>query len=120
MDETVRDQVSGDESIMALFSRVVADAESLARAEVELQKAKVFARVGEAQNGVIFLLAAAVTGLMAFIALVVGALMILSRLLGPGWATVIVVGLLLLVTGVLGWLAIRHFKLLFGASRNLP
>lgn len=120
MDDPVRNEPVGDESIATLLSRVLADAEHVARAEIELQKAKVVARIDEARNGVFLLLASVATGSVALTALVVGVLMVLTPLIGPGGATAIVVGTLVLVSALLGWLAMRHFKLLFGASEELP
>ncbi len=118
MDNAARDTAGDDESIAALFSRVLSDAENLARAEIELQKAKVVARIDDARNGVLLLLASVATGSVALTALVVGVLMVLSRIVGPGWATAIVVGTLLVLSALMGWLAMRHFKLLFGASED--
>ena len=119
MDDLARDEPEGDESIPALLSRVLSDAENLARAEIELQKAKVVARIDDARNGILLLLASVATGSVALTALVVGVLMVLTPLIGPGGATAIVVGTLVLVSALLGWLAMRHFKLLFGASEEV-
>ncbi len=120
VDDRVRDEPGDDDSIATLFSRALADAENLARAEIELQKAKVVARIDQTRNGILLLLASVATGSVALTALVVGVLMVLTPLVGPTWATVIVVGTLVLVSGLLGWLAMRHFKLLFGTSEELP
>ena len=120
MDDVAREETGDDDSIASLFARVLADAEHLARAEIELQKAKVVARIDEARNGVLLLLAAVATGSVAITALVVGVLMVLAPLVGPGWATAIVVGTLVLLSVLMGWLAMRHFKLLFGSTEELP
>lgn len=120
MDDGAREKPGDHESIPELFARVLADAEHLARAEIELQKAKVVARIDEARNGVLLLLAAVATASVALTALVVGVLMVLAPLVGPGWATAIVVGTLVLLSVLMGWLAMRHFKLLFGSTEELP
>ncbi|WP_404370507.1 phage holin family protein [Sphingomonas sp. MMS24-J45] len=118
MNDVERQGSAEEEGLGALFSRVIADAENLARAEIELQKAKIVARIDDARNGVLLLLASVATGSVALTALVVGVLMVLTPLVGPGLATAIVVGTLLLLSALLGWLAMRHFKLLFGASED--
>ena len=119
MDEATRADTAGDETIATLLSRVVADAEHVARAEIELQKAKVVAKIDEARKAILLLLAAISTGAVALTALVVGALMILTPLIGPGGATAIVVGTLVLLAVLLGWLAMQQFKLLFGSTDDL-
>ena len=120
MDDAARDTPGDDENIASLLSRALADAEHLARAEIELQKAEVVARIDEARNGVLLLLAAVATGSVAITALVVGVLMVLAPLVGPAGATAIVAGTLRLVSTLLGWLAMRQFKLLFGVSEEAP
>jgi hypothetical protein len=116
MTDSVRESPVADESIATLLSRVVADAEQVARSEIELQKAKIVIKIDEAKLGVGLLFASIATGSVALTALVVGALMVLTPLVGPLWATVIVVGVLLVAATVLGWLGLRQFKLVFGAS----
>ena len=102
-----------DDGIVSLLSRVVSDAEQVARAEIDLQKAKLFAKVAAAKAGVVMILVAAVLGLLALVALVVGVLMILAPLVGPIWATVIVVGLLVVLAGIFAMIAIGRFKAMF-------
>uniref|UniRef100_UPI0035CC14B9 phage holin family protein n=1 Tax=uncultured Sphingomonas sp. TaxID=158754 RepID=UPI0035CC14B9 len=117
MNDTIRES-SADESIATLLSRVVADAEQVARSEIELQKAKVLTRIDEAKSAVGLLMASIATGSVALTALVVGALMVLTPAVGPLWATVIVVGVLAALAGLLGWLGMRQFKLVFGAAEE--
>lgn len=111
------DFVTHDESIGDLLHRVVADAEQVARAEIAVQKARLSAKVSEGSSAAIYAVGALVAACMALTALTVGALLILQRLLGPGWATLIVVGTLSAVTALLGWLALGRFKLMFGAAK---
>lgn len=115
---TRRRRVADDDGIGALLTRVVADAQQVVRAEIDLQKARAAAKISAARNGAILLVAALMVGSLALIGLVVGALLILQRPLGPAWATVIVAGVLLAATGLLGWLGVRQFKLLFGAGKT--
>lgn len=107
-----------DESVGVLISRAVADVQHFARAEIELQKTRAVVKLGEAQSAATMLVGALVAGSMALTGLVVGALLILQRPLGPVWATVIVVGTLAIVAGLLGWLALNRFKAVFGAGGN--
>lgn len=101
---------STDDSVATLLSRAVSDVEEVARAEIDLRKAKLFAKVDAAKSGVVLVAAAAVFALLALIGLVVGVLMILTPLVGPIWATVIVVGVLLVIAAILGMMGVGHFK----------
>lgn len=105
----------GGESIGELLSRVVADAEQVARAEIDLQKARIAAKIGEARNAIVLSLAAMMLGSLMLTALVVGALLTLSRAVGPLWSTVIVAGVLAAAAGLCGWFALQMFRSLFGA-----
>lgn len=99
-----------DDGIGTLLSRAVAEAQDVARAEIALQKARLSVKVAEGRSAAIFLVGALVTGGMTLTALVVGSLLVLQRLLGPGWATLIVAGTLLAATGLLAWLGLRDIK----------
>ncbi len=109
-----------DESLATLFSRVVADAEQVARSEIALQKIKLVAKVDEAKVGVVLALVAVVLVSLALVALVVGALLTLAPLVGPLGATAIVLSVLILAAILCGWLAMRHFKAMFGTSKVTP
>lgn len=98
------------DGIVTLLRRAVADAQQLASAEVALYKSRAFAALAEAKQAIVFGLAAIICAHLASIALVVGFLLILQRALGAGWATVIVVGVLLLGGALSGWLAYGHVK----------
>lgn len=106
------------ESIGELLSRVVADARQVVIAEIDVHKAKLFAKVAEARSAAILLLASLVIGSLALTGLVVGALLSLSRFVGPVWATVIVVGSLSIGAALCGWLALRHFRALVGTPQG--
>lgn len=108
-----------DESVVTLLSRAVSEAQNVARAEIELQKLRLLARVGEAKSGAILAGGALIAGSLALVGLVVGMLLIVSAYLGPVWATVIVVGVLLVAGAVMGWLALRHFKTMFAPAADL-
>ncbi|MEG3175698.1 phage holin family protein [Sphingomonas sp. RB3P16] len=99
---------------MTLLARAVRDAEQVARSEIDLQKARLGAKVDAAKTGVGLLLGAALFGSLAAVALVVGTLLILTPLLGPLAATAIVAGVLLVLAVLLGLLGAQHFKRVFG------
>lgn len=90
-----------DESVPELVGRLVEDTRGLVSAEVELQKAKLSERVSAYKTAAIFFAAAGVLGLCALIALLVGLIMTLATLIGPGFATAVVVIVVLTVAGVL-------------------
>ena len=115
MTDIASHRVVADDSIATLLSRVVSDAQHVVHSEIDLQKAKLGAKVDEAKGGVVLQLGAAMLGLLGLIALVVGLLMILTPLLGPIAATAIVAGGLLALAALFGFLATRHFKRVFGS-----
>ncbi|MGL4301110.1 MAG: phage holin family protein [Sphingomonas sp.] len=106
------------ESLAALLSRVVGDAEQVARAEIELQKAKIVAKIDDARNAILLLVAAIAIGSVALTAFVVGALLVLAQIIGPLGATGAVVGALVVLSALLGWFSMRQFKRLFGATEE--
>lgn len=99
-----------DESLPELLGRLVDDTRGLVSAEVELQKAKLSERIAAYKNAAIFFAAAGMLGLCALIALFVGLIMTLATLIGPGFATLVVVLAVLTVAGVLGMLGVAKLK----------
>lgn len=94
--------------ISELAGRTIADLKTYARAEIALVKGQVAARAAGAKGAAIFLVAALLLAIGAVGALLVGLIMTLATLVGPGWATLIVVGLTLVVAGLLAWLGIKR------------
>lgn len=90
-----------DAGISTLVHRAVEDARELARAEVALVKARAGERATAYKNAAIFFGAAGVLALAALVALLVGLILALATLVGPGWATLVVVGVTLLIAAVL-------------------
>ena len=90
--------------IPGLVSQLVDDAKDVARAEIAVYKAKAAERADAYKGAAIFFAAAGVLALEAFGALLVGLIMTLATLVGPGWATLIVVGTVLVIAGVLAWI----------------
>lgn len=89
------------ETLPHLLAQLTSDARELAQAEVALVKAKVGEATGRYRNAAIFFGAAAVIALAAFGALLVGLILTLATVVGPGFATLIVIGGTLLIAGVL-------------------
>jgi len=87
--------------VSGLVSQLTDDAKEFARAEVALQKAKVGEAVGRYKNAVIFFAVAGVLALAGLIALLVGLIETLATKVGPGLATLIVVGIVFTTAGVL-------------------
>lgn len=96
------------ETLPHLVARLTSDARELAQAEIGLARAKVADTVARYRNGAIFFAAAGVLALAALIALLVGLIETLATLVGPGFATLIVVGAVLVLAGVLAMIGKRR------------
>lgn len=90
-----------DDNVATLMSRLVDDTRSLATAEIALYKARLGERTSAYKNAAIFFAAAGVLALAALIALLVGLILSIATLVGPGFATAIVVGVVFLIAGIL-------------------
>ena len=90
-----------DESIATLVTQLVDDARGLASAEVALVKARVGERASAYRNAAIFFVVAGVLALAGLIALLVGLILSLATLIGPGLATAAVVLGVFAIVGVL-------------------
>ncbi|OYY72149.1 phage holin family protein [Sphingomonas sp. 28-63-12] len=109
-DDWPKDEIEKDDSIAALFSRLVDDAERFVRAEVRLYRANLFNSLTEARSAIIMLLASLLLAQSAVIALLVGLVVILRRPLGAVGATAIVVVGALVIAALLGGLAIGKIR----------
>lgn len=105
-----------DESVGALLGRLVEDGKGYARAEIGYYKTLARAKLGEAKGGLIFGLVALVLAIAAVNALILGLLLSLATLVGPGWATLIVVAGFLVLAGILGLLAWKHIQRALGSK----
>jgi hypothetical protein len=94
-----------EDSITSLVSRLIDDGEQFVRAELKLYRARLFARLDEARNAILFGIGALVLAQSVVVAALVGLLLTMRRLVGPGWATLIVVGGGLLITAAMAWTA---------------
>lgn len=97
-------------SVGTLASQLVADARDYAQAEVGVAKAKALEKVARYKNAGVFFAAAGVLALAALIALLVGLILTLATLVGPGGATAIVVGATFALAGVLAMLGKGKLK----------
>jgi hypothetical protein len=97
-------------SIAALFSRLIDDAERFVRAEIRLYRAQFLSRVGEARTAILLGVVALLLAQSAVIATVLGLLLILRRPLGEIGATIIVVVISLGIAALLVRIAIAKVR----------
>lgn len=107
---------AAEESIGELIGRLVEDGKGFARAEIDYYRTLAATKAGEARAGMILGIAALVIALCSVTALLVGLILSLMPLVGPGFATLIVILVALALAGLLGWLAYRHMARLFGGG----
>ncbi|MEG3083628.1 phage holin family protein [Sphingomonas sp. PB2P12] len=101
MSEPLTFAASEDESIAAIVSRLASETRSLATAEVAVYKAKFGDTASAYKSAAMFFAVAGILALAALIALLVGAILTVATLVGPGWATAIVVVVVLAVAAIL-------------------
>ncbi len=99
--ETLKAVTPEPETLTSLVSQLVDDGRSVITAEIDLAKARATDKIGRYRSAAIFFGVAAVLGLSALIALLVGLIFALAPSTGPFAATLIVVGVVLIVAGVL-------------------
>ncbi|HEX4693373.1 phage holin family protein [Sphingomonas sp.] len=97
-----------DESIPTLVTRLIDEGEEFVRAELRLYRARVLSRVDEARNAIILAVIAFSLAQAVLVAALVGLLIVLRPLLGPGGATGVVIVLGLALAGLLGFMAWRQ------------
>jgi small-conductance mechanosensitive channel len=103
-------QLPEDDSIGTLFSRLIEDIERFIRAQMRLYRAQVANRVRQGRSAIVMGLAALLLAHAAMITLLFGLVLTLRRYVGPGWATVIVVGAVLLAAAILAKLAVSRIS----------
>ncbi len=97
----LREPVLEDRSIPHLVARLTSDAREVAQAEIALAKAKAGATIARYRTAAAYFAVAGVLALAALIALLVGLILALATLVGPGFATLIVIGVTLAIAAVL-------------------
>ena len=90
-----------DESLVSIVGRLATETKSFATAEVAVYKAKFGETASAYKSAAMFFAVAGVLALAALIALLVGAILTVATLVGPGWATAIVVVAVLAVAAIL-------------------
>ena len=98
-----------------LFGQLVDDGKGYARAEIGYYRAIVAAKLSDIGAALWMGVVALILAHAAIIALLVGLVLSLVPLIGPGWATAIVVVGVLGIAGLLGWLAWSHVKRVTGS-----
>ena len=93
-----------------LVGQLPGEVRDLAAAEIGLVKAQAIHKATEAGLGIAFLLGALFIATSAVTALLVGLILTLATLWGPGLATLVVVLGALAVAGLLAWLGMKHFS----------
>jgi hypothetical protein len=95
-----------------LAHQLTHDALALVHAEAVLARVRAAPQIAAAKIALGLIGAAAVLALLASIGLIVGLLMALATLVGPGFAGLIVAGTGLFVALLMGWLGIRQLSAL--------
>lgn len=95
-----------EDSIAALFARLIEDAEHFVRAELRLYRADLFRRLREARSAIILILIGFLFAQSAIIALLVGLIVILRPVLGAIGATASVVGGSVIVAAIMARIAL--------------
>lgn len=106
----VTEPVLEETSITSLVARLTGDAREMASAEIALAKAKFADTTQRYRTAATFFAVAAVLGLAALIALLVGLILTLATLIGPALATLIVVGTVLVIAAVLAMIGKSHLQ----------
>ncbi|MEG3173194.1 phage holin family protein [Sphingomonas sp. ZB1N12] len=101
MSEPLTFAAADDESLVSIVGRLATETKSLATAEVAVYKAKFGETATAYKSAAMFFAVAGVLALAALIALLVGAILTVATLVGPGWATAIVVVAVLAVAAIL-------------------
>lgn len=105
---------AGDEGLAVLLGRLIDDAKGLGQAELDYYRALAETKLDEARSSLWMGAAAASLMMAASIALVVGLVLTLSPLMGPGLATLLVVTLSFGGAWLLGTRAWRTIKRILG------
>lgn len=100
--------VDADPSVGTLVGRTIEDARALVTAEIALYKARLGERLTAYKGAITFFAIAGVLALCALIALLVGLILSLATLIGPGLATAAVVLTVLVVAGILAMIGKRR------------
>jgi len=112
--------MADEESIATLFRRLSADARDVASSEIALVKARVAERVVAFRLAAVLLVIALLLTLATLSALLVGLILTIAPSLGPGWATLIVIGGSIIVIALLSSVALARIKAAMRAPEARP
>ena len=96
--------VAAEPGLASIVTQLATDAREVASSEIAVVKARVGDVVGRYKSAAVFFVAAGTLGLAALIALLVGLILTLSPAVGPGFATLIVIGVVLALTIILAFI----------------
>lgn len=103
--DPVLEETVAEPSLSALMVQLTSDARDVARAEIGLQRAKLGELAGRYRAAAAYFAVAAVLALAALVALLVGLIMSIATLIGPGLATAAVTGITLAIAAALAFVA---------------
>ncbi len=104
---------AGEPSIGELLQQLVDNGRAYADAEIGYYRTLLRSKLRDARSMLWMGAVAMALALAASVALVVGLVLTLAPLVGPGLATLIVVVTFLAISGLMGWLAWTHVKRIF-------
>lgn len=104
------DHRNEDEGVGTLISRAIADGRDYANAELAYWRTLATDRLADAKSAAVLGVGALLLVNAAAIALIVGCILMLAPLVGPGLATLIVVLVAAAAAGLLGWAALKHVQ----------
>ncbi|HEX8483766.1 phage holin family protein [Sphingomonas sp.] len=94
--------------VAALVTQLIDDTREVVSAEIAVHKARIGERAAAYKGAAVFFAIAGVLALAALIAMLVGAILSLATLIGPGLATLAIVLGTLLIAGVLAMIGKRR------------
>ncbi|WP_294087847.1 phage holin family protein [Sphingomonas sp.] len=98
------------EGLAAMISRLAAEGNDYARAELRAYRAGMADRITAARTAAILFVGAIVLALATLVALLVGLILALATLIGAAGATAVVVLAMLLLAGLMGWIGVGRIK----------
>ena len=113
-ETTVTEPPLAEESLRGLFQRLVANAKELGQAEIARLKAMALRTAVESRYAVIIAASSLLLAQAAVIVMLNGILIILTRALGPGWATLIVTIGALILAGIMARVALELLRRAIG------
>jgi hypothetical protein len=113
VDEAQPDQQPDEKTLGELLQQLVENGRAYADAEIGFYRTLFRSKLRDARAMLWMGAVAMALALAASVALVVGLVLTLAPVVGPGFATLIVVAAFLAISGLLGWLAWTRVKRIF-------